>query len=280
MKNLILSICTKETTVVVKRLFDLLSNCFTDFRTGFLRETFFENLGIYTPPETINIGTELKLKKAKNKYCKELTNCDASLQYVPIKKTLKTFLEFPGNFNMINNYLQELWLESPRILTNFVHGKVWKKISEKYKGKLVILLEGYYDDFQADNVLGSNITHNKLGGVYFSIPVLPPECRSKLSNIFVTMLFKSVDKFDFGNKKIFRPLIDDLKKLQKDGLNITVNREQRKVYFVLAALLGDNLSLHDLLGFVTSFTANHPCRFCKSHIDDIRTESNIVWLRS
>lgn len=36
-----------------------------------------------------------------------------------------------------------------------------------------------------------------------------------------------------------------------------------KIYFKLGLILGDNLGLHSLLGFVENFNANYCCRFCK-----------------
>lgn len=35
-----------------------------------------------------------------------------------------------------------------------------------------------------------------------------------------------------------------------------------KIYFALGLLLGDNLGLNGMLGFVESFNAYHSCRLC------------------
>lgn len=42
------------------------------------------------------------------------------------------------------------------------------------------------------------------------------------------------------------------------------NGEERQVYFDLGLLIGDNLGLNSMLGFVESFAAKYFCRFCKS----------------
>jgi len=37
-----------------------------------------------------------------------------------------------------------------------------------------------------------------------------------------------------------------------------------KIFFSVGLILGDNLGLHSILGFVESFVAKYPCRLCKS----------------
>lgn len=35
------------------------------------------------------------------------------------------------------------------------------------------------------------------------------------------------------------------------------------LYFKLGLIIGDNLGLHSMLGFVESFNSHYSCRFCK-----------------
>ncbi|XP_008183178.1 uncharacterized protein LOC103309465 [Acyrthosiphon pisum] len=64
---------------------------------------------------------------------------------------------------------------------------------------------------------------------------------------------------------MFASLINDLIDLQENGITITVNSNIIQVYFVLGLVLGDNLGLNSILGFVSSFSANYCCRICRSH---------------
>ena len=51
------------------------------------------------------------------------------------------------------------------------------------------------------------------------------------------------------------------------------------VKFQLVLILGDNLGLNGILGFVESFSANCFCRICKIHIDEslrLTTESDFL----
>ena len=43
----------------------------------------------------------------------------------------------------------------------------------------------------------------------------------------------------------------------------------------MSLILGNNLGVHSLLGFVERFTANHPCRACKIHKNSIQQNSSL-----
>lgn len=96
-----------------------------------------------------------------------------------------------------------------------------------------------------------------------SIACLPPEYQAQLDNIFLALLFHSSDLKEFGEKIIFSKLVEELNKLQSDGVELVLPTEIKKVFFCTALFLGDNLGLNTILGFQPSFTANFFCRFCK-----------------
>ena len=68
-------------------------------------------------------------------------------------------------------------------------------------------------------------------------------------------------------KTIYGKLISDLNKLNSEGIEICVNGRRFKVYFKVVLVLGDNLALNDMLGFVKGFSAKYFCRFCKASSD-------------
>lgn len=119
----------------------------------------------------------------------------------------------------------------------------------------------YFDDLETSNPLGSHAGVYKVGAVYFTLASLPSEYSSRLENIFITMIFHSAERTQFGNQAIFNCLLEDLKKLGSEGLVIN----NIKLYFNVVLILGDNLGLNSILGFVESFSANYFCRFCISH---------------
>ena len=121
----------------------------------------------------------------------------------------------------------------------------------------------YTDDFEPNNQLGAH--SGKLGAVYAILACLPPECQSSLKNIMLVQLFHAKDRVKYGNRATFRPLIDELNSLEKDGIVIqTRSKGEVRVHFVLTLVLGDNLGLHGLLGFTEGFRNAFACRFCKT----------------
>ena len=182
----------------------------------------------------------------------KITNC----VYIPIDKTLESFLKTDGNLQCILDYKQSL--ETNRltnVISNVIQTPYWKEKTFKYANKLVLPLFLYVDDFETGNVLGSHSGIQKFCGVYMNIPLLPPEKKSKLNSIFVSMIINSIDLKELSQKVIFSNLIKDLNNLESNGLNINVNKTNYSIYFVLVSILGDNLGLNSILGYTESFNA-------------------------
>jgi hypothetical protein len=51
--------------------------------------------------------------------------------------------------------------------------------------------------------------------------------------------------------------------LRDNGIDIEIPMFKGNMEFELAIILGDNLGIHNITGFVESFSANYPCRICK-----------------
>uniref|UniRef100_A0A1Y1N0F2 C2H2-type domain-containing protein n=1 Tax=Photinus pyralis TaxID=7054 RepID=A0A1Y1N0F2_PHOPY len=132
----------------------------------------------------------------------------------------------------------------------------------------------YYDDYESGNPLSSHAGIHKLGAVYSSIPCMPVRFQSSLENIFLTLLFHTMDLKEFGSSAIFNKLVEECNYLQKSGIEVVSSGKKIKVYFVLTLLLGDNLGLNKLLGFTESFRSNHYCRFCKCARVDMEHQVN------
>ncbi|KAJ8017990.1 hypothetical protein HOLleu_44271 [Holothuria leucospilota] len=76
----------------------------------------------------------------------------------------------------------------------------------------------------------------------------------------------------YGFDLVLRPLINDLKDLSTNGIDIVTTSFEGNVKVGVAQITGDNLGMHSLLGFTESFTANYPCRHCKVHRDTMRSQ--------
>lgn len=136
---------------------------------------------------------------------------------------------------------------------------------------LLIPLLIYFDDFEYLNPLGSHSGIQKVGAVYIKIMCLPDYIASKLSHIFLAMLFFTEDRKKFGNAPIFKVLIDRLNILQNEG--ISVNYKQYSIIKLIPCVVtGDNLGVNSILGFTESFSSLHYCRFCRSNNIDMKSQ--------
>lgn len=109
-----------------------------------------------------------------------------------------------------------------------------------------------------------------MSAMYASILSLPPHLQSKLATIFPVMIFDTEDGKLLENRVIFSRLLKELDILKNEGVTVTLeNGDKKTIYFELVGILGDNLGVHNVTGFVGSFSANHFCRYCLMHKNDI-----------
>lgn len=73
----------------------------------------------------------------------------------------------------------------------------------------------------------------------------------------------SEDRKFYGNEDLFTNLIEILIDLETEGLEITYEGQQIRVYFMLAFITGDNLGLSGILDLTESVRAHYYCRRCK-----------------
>ncbi|XP_065681548.1 uncharacterized protein LOC124811327 [Hydra vulgaris] len=99
---------------------------------------------------------------------------------------------------------------------------------------------------------------------------------SKLENILLSAVIYSSDRIKYSNKDAFFIYIEEITELETKGFTIKIDGNEFKIYVVLAQIIGDNLGLNGILGYVESFTATYPCRICKmkrKDFDSIFVES-------
>ena len=183
--------------------------------------------------------------------------------HVPLRKTLKLFLEIPGVFQEIHHYIEKLNRES-YIISNIMQGQLWlKNYKNKFINEIILPLYIFCDELEVGNPLGSHAGINKFAAVYASIACLPPRFASRLSSILLTMLVHAKDHKEFGNKKVFSKLVNELNFLRNEGIIVDLNGSKQIVKFQLVLILGDNLGLNSMFGFVQSFKCDFSCRICK-----------------
>ncbi|KAK3928612.1 3-phosphoshikimate 1-carboxyvinyltransferase [Frankliniella fusca] len=256
---------------VHKKLDDALStisNPFKHLETEYQRFLSLSMKGVFRLPESFVCGRRGSVP---------LTG-----QYISIKQTLLRFFQMPNVFNQVQSYVNFLECETKEgVLSNFMQGVSWSKQKEDFAGKLVLPVFFHFDDVEVGNALGSHSNIHKLGALYASFPFLPPEFQSTLENIFLVLLFHSSDRqaenpfLEASNNKVmFNKIIQEIVDLRDNGICLEVDGRKIQIYFDLGLILGDNLGLHSILGFVESFCANFPCSLCKA--TKRQTESSCI----
>ncbi|XP_052129681.1 uncharacterized protein LOC127750959 [Frankliniella occidentalis] len=249
---------------VLDKQFKDVENPFSHLCSEYHRFKYYSASGDFIPPISYEIG---ELDVVKNSCLKTQKVYG---QFVPLQSILKQFLEVPDALNDILVYLRSLET-NPELKQNFVQCNLWKRKCEKFSDDDIVLpLHAYYDECQCNNPLGAHAC--KLGCAYVQIGCLPPECQTSAENIFLALLFNS-DYRCFSDKKVFGPLIEQLKFLEEHGIEVKTPDGIKRVYFICSLLLGDNLGVNSVGGFAESFSANYFCRFCKTHKDDTASQT-------
>jgi hypothetical protein len=180
---------------------------------------------------------------------------------VPLRKVFHRFFQLPGVLATSLAFMNKLKSEN---YTDFTDGILWREILLGEKGNdIVSPYMLYFDDFETANPLGSRAGIHKLGSVYACLKCFPPMYNSKLKNLFRALIFHSADRAEFGNESVFGILIEEINYLQNTGLSITIMGSTYIIRLRMMQLLGDNVGLNSILGYVESFSATCYCRICK-----------------
>lgn len=127
----------------------------------------------------------------------------------------------------------------------------------------------YYDDFETANPLGSKRGIHKIGCLLKLARNLPPKFNSVLMNIQLVSLFHAQDLHKYGFDVKLELLINDMKKLESQGLSLPFSDEQ--IYGTISHITGDNLGMHTILGLNESFSSRHFCGLCLIEKNDTQT---------
>lgn len=226
--------------------------------------------GQYIHPKKLIIDSSVQT--VQHKHIMQYNAQEKKGSFVPMPELFKLFFELPNVFESTLNFMNTL--NEKTELVNFVQGSYWKTKCSNHAGKLVIPFHLYFDDWEPDNALGSHRKLNSIAATYILFPTLPKHVSSLLENILVVQLFKSKDKL-YGDSKTYINLVKECSALEKNGILLKINNKVIRVYFMLGLILGDNLGIHEILGFSKSFVANYCCRFCKVHRNDLHIKNSV-----
>ncbi|XP_065683824.1 uncharacterized protein LOC136096474 [Hydra vulgaris] len=154
------------------------------------------------------------------------------------------------------------------LVSDFKDGKLWQnhQLRLKYahsQNTLLIPVFCFFDDLETANPLGSHSTIHKIGALCTILKCIKPQHNSKLGNILLSAVINSSDRNKYSNKDAFSIYIQEMTELETKGFTIKIDENNFKIFVVLVQIIGDNLGLNGVLGYVESFTATYPCRICK-----------------
>jgi hypothetical protein len=253
----------------VESVVKVLKNSFVELNSEYKRLLFYEKIGTYIPPQEHDVGEMFAESRENN--ISHLVPKSCSQQVIPLRSVLVKFFQMKNVLKDTLDYIDECKVNN-YLIRNFIEGSLWQDKLKTHGEDLVLPFFLYFDDFEIGNPLGSHAGLHKIGALYLSIPCLPPHYTSQLKNIFVAQLFHSCDREKFGNKVVFSPIIDEINYLKTVGITVQTENYCGTVKFELGLIVGDNLGLHSICGFVESFSANYPCRYCTINKDVLKTQ--------
>lgn len=159
-------------------------------------------------------------------------NKAGSYSYVSICEVLRKYCSHEDIWDQIQT---ELNLEKDELVLNDYRDGLHFKNHKFFAGNPQALrLHIYEDEFEVCNPLGSKRNKHKLCAIYYTIGNMGPRYCSQLKHIHVALLVRYSLVKQFGLDQILKPLIDDLKKISSEGMNILVDGVEKM--FVLLQL--------------------------------------------
>lgn len=227
---------------------DIFSKCNSGpLRSNYSRNKFFKDKFNYVNPKCHYLG-----RNSQNKEC--------SYQYIPLLETIKCLFKDESvyqEYTLTSKYEEQT--HNDCYFRDITDGLAFKSnaLFESYPNSLRLIL--YQDAFEVCNPLGSSRKKHKIIGVYLTLGNFRPHLRSVVDNTLLVLMCKEVDLKHFGHEKIFHELLEDLKELENNGIEI----HNETVKGTLFCITGDNLGSHGIGGFTENFsTVEHFCRYC------------------
>ncbi len=209
--------------------------------------------------ETENSGHYIS--PAQHKLPRNAAGKECPFQYVSLVQTVAAIVSDPDFENLPRDPIPE------GFLYDFKDGSVWK--NNKYFQENPDALTGqlYSDCVELDNPLGPSKGIHKALNVYFSLVDIPKSLRSKTDNIFLvlTVLEKDLQKDKENFIRFFKPLVEDLKKLEA-GVQIG----GKTIKMGVICYSADNLEASIVGGFSQCYSSNDVCRICHQQHKDLQ----------
>lgn len=252
--------------ISLKNEFETCSRPFKNLETDYKQMEYFSNSSAFVPPIEENLpGVSYVQRRERHTGSVRQVSVQDTFMRISLLALLHHVLTTPGVMKTILSWQQR----KVDALQDFFDGDYC--ISHPlFLKEISIPLLLYNDDCETVNPLGSKTGTHKLGFLYFTIKSLPAELMSSLKSVFLLAVYKSDDAKTYGLDAILRPIVEELKILEVEGLAINCPDFHGVVKFTIGQVLGDNLGLNSILGYIESFSGYHACRWCRVDRDVLK----------
>lgn len=231
---------------------DIFEKARKELSTEYKRKQYLMSSFPHVQPVTVRLSDETENKKE-------------TYQYVPIKESLKIFLE---DDTYIAQKLADTYNHEEHTFKDTRDGLYFRENSFFKKNPEAVPLIVFQDELEVVNPLGAAKTMYKMNCTYYTTMDVQPALRSQVSSIQLVSLVLSRYWKKYGNEKCNEKFINDLKSLEVEGL--TVDKPAVKNLKVgLAYIVGDNLGAHCISEISQSFNSGFICRWCKATYEDV-----------
>lgn len=195
---------------------------------------------------------------------------NAHLQYIPLLALLQKLAKNEDIWAMLNSHPAK---RNEDILKDYTDGEQCKA-HPLLCNHNNIRLHFYVDEFEIVNPLGAKRGKHKLTAVYFKLGNIHHRYTSKVEHIYLSILVKHklIYKDASNYYDVFRPLIDDVRLLETEGVVLDCGRESKRFFGTIASISSDNLSAHAVAGFSRNFSHGRICRFCMATREEITSK--------
>lgn len=219
-----------------------------DFRTYYKINRFAVGDKTYIAPVQIKLAATTDRKAS-------------SFQYISVIDTVEAIItdpDFPSSTPAPEGLLRDV-----------TDGSAFKENSYFQKNPDAIPIALYSDAFQLSNPLGASKGKQKVVNVYLTLLNMEKSHRSKTESMYLLLTVKESD-LKRNRNAVYKPLIEDLKKLEKGVL-----LGGKVIRVGLFCCLGDNLEQHTVGGFSASFSSRDICRVCHQQYEDLTDISGV-----
>lgn len=238
---------------------DLITHCKSNYESSKVLDIIENNIN---NENTLfeNVHARLKYDSAKNQWMNnsgyfvqpvpiELSP-NSSYQMIPIRSNLKALLSHPEIQRLYfesNQHFAHNTVKSFKDTENFKNNQLYKNDPNSFQ--LVI----YNDDFDTSNPLGDNRKENVINATYFRLGNIDSRHQSVDYFTQVILLCDSQHVKQYGYPKIFEPMINEIKLLETEGIDIVYNGHLVNLKGTISFISADNLAANGIGGFVESF---------------------------